>query len=213
MPLVELPLPRSNTDLPRDIRMFLRSADRRIEDFQHSICIPAFVPSDFPRVYDVLQSIAAESLAPGQRICEWGSGFGVVAGLAAMLGFEAWGIEIESKLVDAARKLCGDFDVPAEFVHGSFIPRGGDDLVEAGGPSAWLTPESDDSYEEIGLDPDDFDVVFTYPWPHEEEVVFRLFERFTAPGAILVTFHGADDIRLRRKTSRTKKRSRRKNHG
>ena len=73
--------------------------------------------------------------------------------------------------------------------------------------------ESDDSYEEIGLDPDDFDVVFTYPWPHEEEVVFRLFERFTAPGAILVTFHGADDIRLRRKTSRTKKRPRRKNHG
>src|SRR5205809_587865 len=56
------------------------------------------------------------------------------------------------------------------------------------------------------LDPDDFDVVFAYPWPDEDQMTADLFQRFAAPGAVLVTFHGGDDLRIRRKSVSTSRR-------
>src|SRR5207249_362612 len=138
---------------------FLREADRRIGQFQRTSRIPAFIPSDYGRVYHFLRALAGTTLAPGRRFCEWGSGFGVVAGLAALLGFDASGIEVEGELVDAARQLAGDFDLPVEFVHGSFIPLGGDAYADVGSAFAWLTPDGGRAYEELGRDVDDFDVV------------------------------------------------------
>ena len=40
---------------------------------------------------------------------------------------------------------------------------------------AWLTTTGPDGYDELELEPDDFDVVFAYPWPGEEQVIFDLF--------------------------------------
>jgi hypothetical protein len=201
MPLVEVQLPIVDTALPADVRNFVREGMRRIRRFQRTSRTFAFVPSDFERVYAALQLITSSSIAPGQRLCEWGSGFGVVAGTAAMLGLDAWGIEIDEDLVEAARELAADFDLPVEFIHGSFIPQGGADLVDSEGVSSWLIPDEGVAYEEIGLDPDDFDLVFAYPWPDEEGVVDRLFERYASPGSVLLTFHGSDDLRLRRKSA------------
>lgn len=200
MPLIDVPLPAAEGFTPADVRAFLAEAERRIEQFQRSARVPAFVPSDFERVFQTLRTVETLALAPGRRMCEWGSGFGVVATLAAMLEFDAYGIEIESELVDAARRLARDFDLPAEFVCGSFIPAGGEHLVDVGSTFSWLTPDSGTAYDEIGLDPDDFDVVFAYPWPDEEDVIWKLFERYASTGAILVTYHGSDDIRVQRKT-------------
>ena len=36
---------------------------------------------------------------------------------------------------------------------------------------------------ELGLDPDDFDIVFAYPWPGEEQIIFDLFASHAATGA------------------------------
>ena len=120
-----------------------------------------------------------------------------------MLDFDACGIEIDGDLVLAARQLAADFDLPVEFVHDSFIPRGGESFADtAGGEFAWLTPDGGGAYDELGLDPDDFDLIFAYPWPDEEDVIDRLFDRYAADGALLLTFHGSDDIRLQRKTNR-----------
>ena len=47
--------------------------------------------------------------------------------------------------------------------------------------------------------PDEFDLVFVYPWPDEEGLVAGLFERHARPGALLLTAHGCGDLRLRRK--------------
>jgi hypothetical protein len=199
MPLVDLTLPAVGTAVPADVRAFLREAERRIEEFQRSSRVPAFVPSDYPRVYATLRAVADTTVAPGRRFCEWGSGFGVVATLAAMLHFDSFGIEVDGALVDAAGQLAADFDVPVEFVHGSFIPWGGD--AHADGVFAWLTTDGGGAYEEIGLDPSDFDVVFAYPWPDEEDVTGDLFERYAGIGAVLMTYHGGDDIRLRRKAA------------
>jgi hypothetical protein len=201
MPLEDFDLPTDVAAVPHDAGSFLREAGRRIERFQRRGRVPAFVPSDYVRVYDVLRALAAGAYAPGDRFCEWGSGFGVVVGLAALLGFDAVGIEVESELVLAARELADDFGLPVEFVHGTFIPAGGEACAEAGGAFAWLTAHAGGAYEELGLDPDDFDVVYAYPWPDEEDLIEALFERYVGVGAVLVTFHGGDDIRLRRKTS------------
>src|SRR5438132_12539251 len=189
MPLVDVTLPNAGGPVPADVRAYLVEAERRIEHFQRTARVPGFVPSDYERVYHTLQTVAAMTLAPGRRLCEWGSGFGVVAGLAAMLDFDAYGIEIEPELATAARQLAGDFDLPVELVCGSFIPWGGEDLVDVGSTFAWLTPDGGNAYEEIGLDPDDFDVVFAYPWPDEEGVIWSMFERYAGTGAILITYH------------------------
>jgi hypothetical protein len=200
MPLADLDVLLDETAVPGDVRSFLHEAERRVERFQHSRCIPGFVPCDFGRTYGVLRDLAAADLAPGRLFCEWGSGFGVVACLAAMLDFDAWGIEIEGELVDAARQLAEDFGLPVEFVHGSFIPPGGSVHVESAAGFVWLSTEEDDTPEGLGLDTDDLDVVFAYPWPDEERVLRDLFERYAAVGAVLVTYHGGAEFRLRRKT-------------
>ncbi len=178
MPLRRLPLPAEEPVLPGDVRRFLREADRRIERFQRARWAPGFVASDYARVYAGLCRIEA----PGRCFCEWGSGFGVVCCLAAMLGFDTWGIEIRQELVDASRELAGDFDVPAELALGSFVPPG--------------------AYAQIGLDIADFDLIFAYSWPDEEAAIANLFHRHARPGALLLTYHGGADVRLRKKASR-----------
>src|SRR4051812_30631200 len=109
MPLRRVSLPQEELALPGDVRRFLREADRRIERFFRAGWAPGFVASDFTRVYAGLRHLESLDLAPGRCFCEWGSGFGVVCCLAAMLGFDACGIEIRSELVDASRRLADDF--------------------------------------------------------------------------------------------------------
>lgn len=199
--LVDVPPPRDAGNVSRRVQQFVEVSDQRIAEFQQNTLIPGFVPSDSERVYRILSGIANSSLAPGPRFCEWGSGFGVVTGLASMLEFESWGIEIEPALIDASRKLIADFELDAEFVHGSFIPPGGEDIVEKSDAFSWLVPHSGSAYEEMGLDLDDFDVVFAYPWPDEDGMTAELFQRYAATDAILITFRGGDDICIRRKTA------------
>ena len=199
MPLANLLLPTTGDAPPRDVRTFLHEADRRIERFQRDHHIPGFVPSDFARIYDALRSLAAADLAPGNLFCEWGSGFGVVACLASMLEFDACGIEIEGELVDEARQLAEDFDLPVEFIRGSFIPPGSKGCLAPDSEFGWLTTHPGNAHEELGYGPDDFDVIFAYPWPDEERGVSALFERHAGAGALLLTYHGGDDLRLRRK--------------
>src|SRR5438094_9446720 len=150
MPLVDLNLRIATPVLPDRVRSFLREAERRIERFQIVGLLPAFVPSDFHGAYAAMR--AAAQVARGNRFCEWGSGFGVVACLAAMLDFAAWGIEIEGELVDAARRLADDFGLPVEFAQGSFIPRGGG-LRPDGDGFVWRSTGEGDAAGGRGLGP------------------------------------------------------------
>ena len=122
MPLVDIEISANGSVLPDDVVAFLREADSRVSQFVENspIRVTGFVPSDFVTVYRALRAISEAKLASGPSLCEWGSGVGVVASLAAMLGFHGCGIEIERGLVDASRNLAEDFDLPVEFVHGSF---------------------------------------------------------------------------------------------
>jgi hypothetical protein len=64
---------------------------------------------------------------------------------------------------------------------------------------AWLTTTGPDGYEELETEPDEYDVVFAYPWPGEEQVIFDVFADCAAVGALLLTYHGQEGLRLQRK--------------
>jgi hypothetical protein len=191
--------------LPPRVAEFLREADQRIDRFRFDRVIPGFVPSDFVGVYGVLAALVRGRVAPGRAFCEWGSGFGVVTCLASMLGYDARGIEIETELVECARKLADDFTVPVQFAEGSFILDDEDELPEADSIS-WTRFDGSNAYEELGLDPEDFDVIFAYPWPGEERRLRALFENHAANGAVLVSYHGQEGIRVARKVAGRRRR-------
>jgi hypothetical protein len=208
MPLLDVPLELDDAEVPGDVRRFLAEANRRIDAFQQESRVPGFVSTDLERAYRVLRVVAQSRLTPGGLFCEWGCGFGAIACLAAMLDFDAVGIEIEAELVQAARQLAADFAVPVEFVNASFLPRGSAVHTEVGLGFAWLKAE-EARPGEVGFDPDDFDVIFAYPWPDEEDVAADLFGRYARPGALLVTYHGGDLFRLRRKVGKKRHTNRR----
>ena len=190
MPLLDIDISINGSVLPDDVVAFLREADLRVSQFVRNspVRVTGFVPSDFVTVYHSLRAITEANLASGTSLCEWGSGFGVVASLAAMLEFKVCGIEIERGLVNASRRLADDFRLPVEFVHGSFVPSGAEaDVEEAYTASSteyfWLVTDADDAYDELGLGPHDFDVVFAYPWPGEECLIEGLFEKYAAEEA------------------------------
>ena len=178
----------------------MRQADRRIRRYHRRYRNSAFVPCNFSGAYGILQHLAAQAAAAGTLFCEWGSGFGVVTCLAALLEFDACGIEVDSTLVRASRRLAADFGLPVEFAHGSFIPAGDRLLMRAAGSFAWLTTTEAPAHEELGLATEDFGIIFAYPWPDEERALAQLFERHAGAGALLVTHHGGEDFRLRRKS-------------
>ncbi len=84
MPLVDIELSINGSDLPSDVRDFLREAYLRVGQFVRNspIRVNGFAPSGFATVYRFLRTIVEARLAPGNSFCEWGSGFGVAASLA-----------------------------------------------------------------------------------------------------------------------------------
>ena len=206
MALRDLSLDLAPVKLPAAATKLIREAERRIDRFQSEFRVPAFVPCDYAAAFAVLEALSDGVLIRGRRFCEWGSGFGVVVSLAALLEFDACGIEIEEALVTEARQLAEDFELPAEFVHGSFVPRGAEERVHANGTYSWLTTEGDYAYDDLDLDVSDMDVVFAYPWPDEEGVVCDLFDRYAGTGAILATYHSSGEFRLKRKVQKSKRR-------
>lgn len=202
---VEIDLARE--PLPDAAAGLIKEANLRIDAFMEAhkdSPVAGFVPSDFTLAYTTLLHIRRTMLTSGDAFCEWGSGLGAVTCLAGMLGYDAIGIEIDPDLVDAAEGLADDFDISAQFVCGSFVTIGGERYTDVPQEAAWLMPGGPDAYEQLGLDADDFDVIYAYPWPGEEQVIFDLFRRYAAAGALLVTYHGIDDIRVQRKVSSRK---------
>jgi hypothetical protein len=191
------------------VAAFLQEAERRIEDFGDLYRFPGFVPSDYSQVYHALRQIASEGTATGNIFCEWGSGFGVVTCLAAFTGFRAWGIEIEPVLVDAARVLATDFGLDVNYLCDSYLPRGSCEYFDDSEPSLYLVARPGEVQEHWGLSPDDFDVTFAYPGPDDDSAIAELFGRFGSTGAVLLTYHGRDGLRLRRKVRRRPKGRRR----
>lgn len=204
MRLIEIELPAARGQVPAESSALLADAKTRLEqyDAKFQASIPAFVPSDFELVYHALAWIQDSQLTPGRRFLEWGSGIGVVACLAAQLRFDAIGIEIEEPLVQIAESIAADHGIEVEFACGSYVPHGAEPFIDTAGEVTWLRTDGPDSYSDLDLEPEDFDLIYAYPWPGEEQVIFDLFERSASVGALLLTFHSQEGLRLQRKVRR-----------
>jgi hypothetical protein len=198
-------------DIPEEIKSFSHSteaehlielATERIEAFMLNTesVSENFVRCDFHLVDQALTWIEQNHLLTGNRFCELGSGFGVAAMLASLHGMESVGIEIESYLVEQAYELAVAVDLPTEFYCGSFVPRGITDIVELGSEVEHVETHEDDVYDEIGLDLDEFDLFFAFPWPGEEHFFESVFEAGAADNSLLLTFRGRDGMHLIRKS-------------
>jgi hypothetical protein len=199
---IELPDLRVNAPLTPEMEALLSEADRRIDDFLHhwrGPIIENFVASDYRTVNTVLTWIVKHQLSAGHMFCEWGSGFGVVTMMAALHDFTAFGIEVESELVDRARTLAGDLDIPVEFSQGSFIPSGGHRLIQYQEDVAHIETDTPSGYDEFDLEIADFDLFFAFPWPGENRFWDNLFHHYASEGALLLTYHGIEELRLQRK--------------
>lgn len=205
--LIPLELPDFSVAPPPSpaAQRLLFEADQRIDDFVHrrrGPLIHGFVPSDYRMVDACLRWIVERQLATGHAFCEWGSGFGVITLLASLHDFDACGVEVEGELVARARQLAEDCDIAAQFCEGSAIPPGKSRLEKYLVEQSLVDTDTPAAYDELGLEIDDFDLIFVFPWPGEEAFWEKLFDQCAADGALLLTYHGINDLKLQRRVSR-----------
>lgn len=153
-----------------------------------------FVPADYERVLQTL----LELRAPGLRFLEWGSAMGVIAIMADLLGFEAYGIELDPKLVEMARGLAERYGSGARFVAGSFIPSGYRWKSRTGDDRIGTIGYGQSGYPELQHPLDDFDIVYAYPWSGEEPMMLDLMAAYGDRGARLVLHGGPQGARVYR---------------
>ena len=199
---IQIPSSVDSRKIPQPVRDNITRDLNRIEAFQDQWDRPQieqFVAADFLHVYQSLDWALETQLTIGKRFLEWGCGFAVVTALAQSLGLDAIGIEAESVLIDQGRKTLQHWKSDAELIAGNFLPGGSEHLADDDGlPS--LGHPVDSAYETLGLDLDDFAIVYSYPWPGEDDFHEAVFQRYAANGALLLMFCGPNDIRLYRRT-------------
>jgi SAM-dependent methyltransferase len=169
---------------------------------------PRFVPSVPERVFAVLAEVTNRHLSPTRVFCEWGSGFGTATCMAALLGYEAYGLEIEAELVRLSSAIARRLGIPVQILCTSMFPAGYA-ASSGAGEAALVTPEScsDPDAEERGplrydgmaVAVAEIGMFFAYPWPEERKLMQELFDAVAAKGAILVAYHTDKQVHVFRK--------------
>jgi hypothetical protein len=200
---IELPSSIIDLPIPHHVTAQIDAALSRIQTFQDRWDRPQieqFVAADYFHVYQCLQWIKTTQPAIGSRFLEWGCGFAVVSAIADALGWDAVGIEAERELLAAGLQTMQHWPSNAQLIHGNFLPPGSESLAaDPTFPS--VGHPIDSGYEKLGLDLDDFSLVYAYPWPGEETFHEAVFDRHAARGGLLLIFAGPNDLRLYRKLS------------
>jgi hypothetical protein len=151
-----------------------------------------FVAAD----YEVVLKALVPLRGPGLRFLEWGSATGVITIMADMLGFDAFGIELDESLVTTARGLAARFASGARFEVGSFLPTGYQWRPSHGDGRTGTLGTGPSAYLPLGHPLEDFDVVFGYPWGGEEPMMLDLMRTYGRPGARLLLHSATDGVRM-----------------
>ncbi|GAB5406913.1 MAG: class I SAM-dependent methyltransferase [Aureliella sp.] len=158
--------------------------------------LPQYVECDFELVSCAIERCLDRNIPDGRLFVEWGAGFGVVTGVAGLLGLDAIGIEAEPFLCDEARELFKVHGVPGELWQGNFLPDGASDLADDTDPLVSLTHSIEPAYDAHEIPLSDFSIVFAYPWPGEEHFLRLVFDRFCRPGATMVMYRGPNHVEV-----------------
>ncbi len=206
MPVQELYLDLSKDPLAKPIQDFLEAADQRCDEFFDTGAnkqIPSFLPADYALVYRAMDELQKNYPLLGNRFCEWGSGLGTATCLAGLLGFDAYGIEIEPELAKRAHALAAAHHISARFLESSYLPEGFDFLKTQGGREL-LKPSKAASksycYEDQDWQLEEVDLFYVYPWPAEQESNLELFETLAAEGAYMICYYGDGELCVYEKT-------------
>ncbi len=151
-----------------------------------------FMPSDYERVLRVLLALRA----PGLRFLEWGSATGVITIMADLLGFEAYGIEIDPELVDIARGLAERSDSDARFAVGSFLPDGYEWMSDTGDARLGTIGRGASGDPELGRCRVDFELVFACPWEGEMPIMHDVMRRRGGRGRSVLLDYAAESGQL-----------------
>jgi hypothetical protein len=165
------------------------------EHFDHEVRTEhwhPFVAADYERVLRSLLPLRG----PGQRFLEWGSATGVITIMADLLGFEAYGIELDPSLVRTARDLAHRHGSRATFAAGSFLPAGYEWRSADGDGRRGTIGEGPSAYPDLGHPLEDFDLVYGYPWSGEEPMMQDLMRRYGRGGARLLLHGGSEGVRI-----------------
>ena len=211
MAIEEIELDVPETGVSDDVARLIDTCSRGWERFfadhdDHEA--PRFVPSVPEIVFAVLEEVTKRNLPPNRVFCEWGSGFGTATCMAALLGYEAYGLEIEEELVRLSRAIARRLGIPVEVICTSMFPKGYD-WCSGVGRAELVRPESfgdyDDEdkrplrYDGMEIDVAEIGLFFAYPWPEERELIQELFDAVAAEGAILVAYHTDKQVCVFRK--------------
>lgn len=173
--------------LPEDqLDALIREGQEIWEGFrlQNGEAFSLFIPCDHRGAHEALAGLRDRATT----FLELGSATGVVTIMADLLGFEAYGIEIESWLVDASTELAEQFGSSATFAEGTFVPLEYQDEVDNLSADSFTPTHGACGYEELGMDLRDFDVVFCFPWPGDELWLRELVRRHARPDTLLLTY-------------------------
>lgn len=149
-----------------------------------------FVAADYEEVAEALAGIAT----PGAKFLEWGSAIGAISIVADLLGFQAFGIELDETLVHEARRLAQRHGSTARFATGSFLPTGYRWGRRTGDSRLGTIGQGRSGYLELGVALDDFDVVFGYPWSGEEPIMRDVMCEYGRADALLLLYSGTSGI-------------------
>ena len=203
MSLQEIDLRLAPAGLPDDIAGLIGEAEVRRERFYAAglgLRYPRYVASDPAVFLAALHYLEEAGHLRGKVFCEWGSGFGIATCIAALCGFEAYGIEIEEELSELSTALARDLGIAVEILNISYLPDGYDESEGHGGKDL-IVPEfvntrggslPPPTYD--GLDPGEVDLFYVYPWPGQERMMMDLFTSIASPGAVLLIYNGEGDI-------------------
>ena len=151
-----------------------------------------FIAAEYDTVLEALISVRE----PGLSFLEWGSATGVITIMADLLGFEAYGIELDRSLVEQARTLSRSWGSNAQFALGSFLPTG----YRYRGPSDGIQPstivDAPSGYLELGHPLEQFDVVYAFPWSGEEPMMLDLMDCYGRSDALLLLCEAKGGVRM-----------------
>ena len=181
-----------DADLLAEFRQLWAEAASIWDRHQEEPAFEGYVSSDYMAVYEALNELRGQV----STVLEWGSGLGVVAIMASRMGFEAYGIESEEKLVNYSIQLAQSYSAVAEFAHGNFIPAGFPWTPEHASHVVRTATDDYDGYGELDMELRDFDLVYAYPWPDERPLFHAIMRTLGQRGALLLTYDVREGIEL-----------------
>lgn len=150
-----------------------------------------FVPADGRAGAIALATVRPEA----DSFVELGSGVGTISVLAALSGFDCSAIELDPWLHEAGIGLAEEFDAEVTSVCGTFVPSDYS-APELESSDFHTVTDGSDAWDELGCALDDFDLVYAFPWPEEEAMLFDLLRKRAGPQALVMTYGGTEGFRV-----------------